>query len=105
MLKTKFTVQINAVGEFIDNLTRMIGNHNAGLVTIDLEVIKGFVKARQAEWPTISKSLIKQDDNDPSTIHISQDNGETYYLSITECTYEALEENKEGANQDKEIIN
>lgn len=90
MLKTKFKVEINGRGNHSEFLLKVIGNHNSGQSFIDLDIMAGYMLAKKAEYPTLvdGRVAIK---NDGDTIHVSDDNGETYYLSITECTYEILE--------------
>ena len=93
-MTTKFKVTIHKTGEELTNITTMIAHHNSGKASIDLEDITGYMKARKALYPTSNeKQVVKPDLSEPNTIHLSDDNGETFYLSIQECVYEELIEN------------
>lgn len=90
MKKTKFKVDILKMGNESEQVLRMIANHNAGTTKIDLDAICGYLKARAAMYPTIPHTTFTIPVDDLNTINLSDDDGESVYLSITECTFEEL---------------
>jgi len=82
-MKTKFKVDINAHGNHSDALLKMIGNHNEGLVSIDLDVIQGYLLAKKAQYPTLIDGRVVFTLNGNS-LSISDDEGKTFYITITE---------------------
>lgn len=47
---------------------------------------------------TRKDTAIKHEGHAPETIHVSDDGGKTYYLTITECTYEELQQVEDFTN-------
>ena len=104
MTKTKFKIEVNGNGDDLNPIIAMIANHNQSKVKIDLDVIVGFLRGQQAMLPVTRKDLtIKHEGHAPETIHISDDGGKTFYLTITECIYEELQ--PEAILQEQEILN
>ena len=90
-MTTKFKLIVNGNGRELSEITQMVGNHNSGKASIDLEDITGYLKARKALYPSLfCASLVKPDLSEPSTIHLSDDDSKTFYLTIQECIYEEL---------------
>lgn len=84
-MKTKFKVEIKANGNHSTALLTMIGNHNEGLANIDIEVIKGYLLAKKAQYPSLSDGKIFfVPASTEKSIAISDNEGETFYLIITE---------------------
>jgi hypothetical protein len=52
--KYKLAVEIHNTGSANDSIIRMVTNHNAGKVEIDLDLIKMVLKGKYAEFPTIT---------------------------------------------------
>ena len=95
-MKTKFKIEINGKGENLISICEVIANHNDGTSNIDLDSICGYLMFQKARFPYSLKNLeIKTEGDNGQTIHISEDNGESYYLSITECEMEELREEVE----------
>lgn len=96
-MKTKFKVELHKQGCHTDFLIGIICNHNQGISNIDLDVITGYMMARKAQYPSgdYGKLSLKTEGDNNQTIHISDDDGESYYLSITECEMEELREEVE----------
>lgn len=95
-MKTKFKLEINGKGENLTQICEAIANHNDGTSNIDLDSICGCLMFQKARFPETYKRLkiLSEGDNN-QTIHISDDDGESYYLSITECEMEELREEVE----------
>jgi len=93
-MQTKFKVDIHANGYHLDNLVKMIANHNAGISKIDIDVISGYLLAEKAQKPdtTPGKIFLKTEGANRQTLHVSQDEGRTCYISITECEMHELED-------------
>ena len=84
-MKTKFKVEINAHGNHSDALLKMIGNHNEGLVSIDIDVIKGYLLAKKAQYPSLTDGKVFfVPASTEKSIAISDNEGETFYITITE---------------------
>lgn len=82
-MTTKFIVQLHKKGEYMEDVFKMIQNHNAEIVNIDLDVIIGFLLAKKAMYPK-DKLFIKSEGENNQTIHISDDDGESFHTTITE---------------------
>lgn len=105
MTKTKFKTELHANGEHFQAILQMVANHNSGLANIDLLTISGYVKAKAAQYPTISDGRqVVIWDNKNDTLHISSEEGKPPYLSITECTYDELGEIGTPAENDLEVL-
>jgi hypothetical protein len=89
---TKFRIDaINGNGQLLMDVVRMIANHNSGKSKIDLDMVCGYAMAEKAKYPETNKGLaIQHSGSNPSTVSFSDNNGESYYLTITECTFEEL---------------
>ena len=96
-MKTKFKVDLQKKGCHTDFLTSVICNHNEGVANISLDIIIGYMLAKKAQFPSLSdgRLSIETDTMKDKTIHISDDNGETFYITITECEMEELREEVE----------
>lgn len=82
-METKFNLDIHKKGEYATDILNMISNHNGGKARIDIDVICGFLMAKKAMYPH-EKLFIKTEGENGQTVHISDDGGETFYLTITE---------------------
>ena len=92
-MKTKFKLEINGKGENLTPICEVIANHNDGTSNIDLDGICGYLMFQKARFPNLLKHLkINTEGDNNQTIHISENDGESYYLSITECEMEELRE-------------
>ena len=89
-MTTKFKVIVNSVGNHSDSLLKIIGNHNAGIATVNLEDLAGYVKSRVCEYPTLFADVVKPD-ADENALHICKNKDEQPYLTIQECIYEELQ--------------
>ena len=94
-MKIKFKVEINSNGSDLTSIITMIANHNEGIANINNDVIASYILAKNAQYPSFKIKL----KNDGDTLHVSEDDGKTWYLSIQEC--EVLELNEE---PQKELI-
>ena len=82
-MKTLFIVQMHRKGEYMEDVFKMIQNHNAGEVNIDIDVLCGFLQAKKAMYPA-DKLFIQTEGENGQTIHISDDGGKTIHTTITE---------------------
>ena len=90
-MTTKFKVIVHNQGRDLTDVISMAATHNSGKASINLEDIAGYIKARKALYPVLyTAHTIKPDLTDPNTIHLSEDDGKTFYLTIQECIYEEL---------------
>ncbi len=97
-MHTKFKVDIHATGYHLTELVTMIANHNSKKSRIDLDVIQGYLLGEKARMPdsTPGKIELKIEGRNSQALHVSDDRGETFYLTITECEiYELVEEEKD----------
>lgn len=94
MKKTKFKVEPLSWGNHSEGIMRMIGNHNGGNALLTLEDIKGYVNSMKARYPNITegKGAVITDPENEKRILISDDNGATVYLAITEIELHELTE-------------
>jgi len=103
-MTTKFKIEINGNGSELNSLVQMCANHNEGTAKITIDILEGYLQAQLALLPLTRKGMVvKHENNAPETIHVSDNNGKTFYLTITECTYEELK--TEEVNQNAEILN
>lgn len=90
-MATKFKVNVNGKGSELTNITNIIAMHNSGEAKVNLEDIAGYLKCMKALLPNgYAKLTLVPDKVEAGTIHLSDDEGETFYLSIQECIYEEL---------------
>ncbi len=82
-METKFNVDIHKKGEYANDILTMIANHNGGKVRIDVDVICGWLMGKKAIYPQ-DKLFIKTEGANGQTIRLSDDGGETFYMTITE---------------------
>lgn len=93
-MTTKFKMTVNGKGSELTNITNIIAIHNSGVMKINLEDIAGYIKCMKALLPNAyAKFILVPDKDEAGTIHLSDDKGETFYLSITECIYQDLDVN------------
>ena len=93
-MTTKFKVIVHKLGRDMNDIISMTSSHNLGDGSINLEDITGYIKARKALYPSLyAAHSVKPDLNEPNIIHLSEDDGKTFYLSVQECTYEELIDN------------
>jgi len=71
-MKSKINVVIHKQGSENENLLRMVANHNEGTGHITPFDVCGYIVAKKAMFPTVSKYAVHQDFE---TLHISEDNG------------------------------
>ena len=95
---TKFKIDIHATGYHLAELVTMIANHNSKRSRIDLDVIQGYLLGEKARMPdnTPGKIELKSEGENNQTLHVSDNNGESFYLTITECEMYELEEEPQG---------
>ena len=90
-MKTQFKVNILSNGSHLTDIVTMVANHNGNVSKIDMDIICGYLMARKTLYPTLhNKTSIVTDLQDANTIHLSDDNGQSFYMSITECEIEEL---------------
>jgi len=96
-MKSKIHVSLFKQGSENENLLRMVANHNEGTGNVSLSDICGYMAGKKAMFPTISKYAVIQDGE---TLHISEDNGQTFTLSLTWCEVHELQpEQSQDTNQ------
>ncbi len=83
-MKTKFKIDIKKRGEALDEIIKMITNHNSGLVIVSIDVICGWLLGRQAIYPGANCTGYTIDTEDVNTIHLKDGNDGDYYMSISE---------------------
>lgn len=87
MEKTTFKLEIHATGTHLSEIAKMIGAHNSRKVNIDIDVLTGYMIAKKAAsepcWSDYNL-FIKPEGDNGQTIHVSCDNGKTFYMTITE---------------------
>ncbi len=88
-MKTKLKIDLLAFGNHTEAIVRMVCNHNAGIANVDFDIISGYVLAKKAHWPQIIDGKVALKLEYPN-LSISDDEGETFYLVITECEMEEL---------------
>lgn len=90
MQKTKFKIAINNNGTHSDTLMVIIGNSNGGQNPVNLNDIMGYIRCRNAQYPSLVNTLSWDEKSDSISLF---DKGETEpYIIITECTYDELGE-------------
>lgn len=90
MQNKKFKVAINSNGTHSDCLLAIIGNSNSGKEPVNLNDLMGYVRCRNAQYPTLVNTIQWDEKADAISLF---DKGETEpYITITECTYDELGE-------------
>lgn len=103
-MTTNFGVKIHKKGDENNNILNMIANHNGGVVNINLSIIESYILACKAIFPYANKHYVPLYDCEglpfvnKSILHISEDNGETFTLTIFEKEVEGLNNAKELAD-------
>lgn len=98
----KFKVAINSNGTHSDTLLVIIGNSNKGKNPVNLNDIMGYIRCRNAQYPSLVNTIEWDEETDSISIF---DRGEpTPYIVITECTYDELGEVGEPAQNDLENV-
>lgn len=82
-METKFKVDIHKIGTCMNDLVIMTNNHNDRKVRIDIDVICGYLMAMKGMHPSFNLH-IKAEGENSQTLHISDDGGKTFYITITE---------------------
>jgi len=105
-MKSKIQVVIHKQGSENENLLRMVANHNEGTAQIDLSDIVGYMYAKKAMFPTVSNYRVY---NDNGTLNISEDNGESFTLSLTfvelhELQPETPQDTNQAANEAPSLL-
>ena len=92
-MKKEFRVHIYSDGENNGNILKMIGNHNAGKVNINVETIAAYLDAKVAIYPNDKGKTVYTLSKDIDTLDISEDNFKTFTLQIKEVEIFELDEN------------
>ena len=96
---TEFKVEVSKSGQHFDSIIKMISTHNdpSNKVKIDMDVINGYLLAHRAMYPPLNTGLfIKSEGENNQILHVSDDNGKTFYLTITEREMYELGEQPQG---------
>lgn len=93
MTKTKFSVELHkAVTGNSNGILLAIGNHNGGIVPLCIEDFISYVQVERAKYPHSNEGFyIKRDDSEPHIIHVSDDAGKTWTMTIEERIIEELD--------------
>lgn len=93
MAKTKFRVDIHKQGSENDSILKAIASHNGGKAILCTSDFISFATFYTAMYPTIKDGFyIERDDADENKLHVTEDKGKTWTLTIEEITVEELEE-------------
>lgn len=92
MKKTKLSVEIHTTGDANEGILRMIANHNAGLTTVDLLMIRMFCYSRFAQYPTITPVFETMQADNVLEIYECTGNEKKHTLTITEKEIFELDE-------------
>ena len=80
-MKSKIVVDIHKEGNSNLIVLKAIGRHNGGDNLIDQQMITGYVLGQKIDYPSLYKEIKVTQDGD--TLHISEDDGKTFTLSLT----------------------
>jgi len=80
-MKSKINVVIHKEGSSNPVILKAIGRHNGGDLTIDPQTLTGYILGQKIEYPNLYKGISVIPEGD--TLHISEDNGESFTLSLT----------------------
>ena len=91
MGKIKFKPDLHKEGDETDNIIRIIAAHNSGNNPVSLIDIQSYMSCRKAILPISGKGYFatRPADNE-NILHISEDGGETWTLTIEEIEVEEL---------------
>jgi hypothetical protein len=81
-MKQKIGIELYKAGRFNEEILLAIANNNSGLSKLLPADISGFLNLHNARQPEIYKGKTVPGDS-PYELHISEDNGETFTLSLT----------------------
>lgn len=81
--KLKLKVDILGNGRMLKTLIDFVANHNSGKVPIDLNVIESYLEAEMKRFPRSNNGTAIKKGNEGELL-ISDNNGETHYLVISE---------------------
>lgn len=86
MTKTKFNVDIHKAGTSnSNNILLALGNHNGGIVPLCLEDFISYAQFEKAKYPFTNEGFyIERDETEPHILHVSEDGGKTWTLTIEE---------------------
>ncbi len=81
-MKKLLNVVILSEGNFNGSLLQMIGQSNANGNNLSIKDIEGYLKCHKVQYPTANKEL--QWGIYENTIEITEDNGDSFTLKISE---------------------
>lgn len=94
-MKKKISVEIHQPGETNDTILRAVASFNKGDQRLSLVDIVGWLNLEKCAFPSIRKGIITQWQTEPDTrIHISEDNGKTFTLTLSMREIEELKVNE-----------
>ena len=82
-MKTKISVDIHKSGQENDFILKAVANHNSGKAIFRYLDLIGYCSMQNAVYPSIREmETIKTEDKFP-VIHVSEDKGKTFTLTLT----------------------
>lgn len=86
MTKTKFSVEIHkTLTGNSSGILLAIGNHNAGRVPLCIEDFISHAQFEKAKYPAMNEDFyIERDDAESNVIHVSDDGGKTWVMTVEE---------------------
>ena len=88
---SKFKIAIASfLGAYTKAVKKIIDSHNNGKVEIDIDVIVGYLLAKKAQDG--KNIFIKSEGDNNQVIHVSQNGGHTFYMTIEEVEEELCTE-------------
>ncbi len=104
-MKTELSIRVRKDGNDLEQIVKIVAAHNSSKVNINNEVIASYILARKALYEALYNHLKMVTDG--NTLNISEDDGTTWYISISENEIHELNEPvvNESEKQDNEVLN
>lgn len=83
-MKTKISIDIRKDGNALYKIIKLIAGHNSGIANVTKSDIIGVLVAEKIDYPSLNKNSFTSDEtgSNGNLLHISDDNGETFYVTL-----------------------
>lgn len=89
-MKSKLELKMKRHFDALEEITKMISAHNAGEISLDLDVFEGFLMAKKAIYPSTYKNISFETHTDVNVMDIFDNKG--WLCSIELQEIQELEE-------------